>query len=100
MNDYIGSDFDDFLAEEGILQEVEAAAIKKVIAALVKQGMDDARISKAEMARLMGTSRMQLDRLLNPANPSVTLTTLVKAAHAVGKKVSISFEDINGISPA
>jgi DNA-binding phage protein len=91
MNEYIGSDFDDFLSEEGILQEVDAAAIKKVVACLVKQGMDEAQITKVEMARRMGTSRVQLDRLLNPDNPSVTLATLVKAANAVGKKISISF---------
>jgi len=100
MNEYIGSDFDDFLAEEGILQEVEAAAIKKVVACLVKQGMDEAQIGKAEMARRMGTSRMQLDRLLNPDNPSVTLATLVKAAHAVGKRVSVSFDDIDNMAAA
>lgn len=93
MNEYIGSDFDDFLAEEGILQEVEAAAIKKVIAYLVKQAMDEAQITKAEMARRMGTSRVQLDRLLNPDNTSVTLGTLVKASNAVGKKLSISFDE-------
>ena len=100
MNEYIGSDFDDFLSEEGILQEVEAAAIKKVVACLVKQGMDEARLTKVEMARRMGTSRVQLDRLLNPDNPAVTLTTLVKAANAVGKKISISFDDVNNIAAA
>lgn len=100
MNEYIGSNFDDFLNEEGILQEVEAAAIKKVVACLVKQSMDEARITKVEMARRMGTSRVQLDRLLNPDNPAVTLTTLVKAANAVGKKISISFDNLNNTAKA
>jgi hypothetical protein len=94
MNEHIGSNFDDFLIEDGILQDVEAAAIKKVVACLVKQSMDEAKITKVEMAKRMDTSRMQLDRLLNPDNPSVTLTTLVKAANAVGKRISISFDDI------
>jgi len=94
MNEHIGSNFDDFLIEDGILQDVEAAAIKKVVACLVKQSMDEAKITKVEMAKRMDTSRMQLDRLLNPDNSSVTLTTLVKAANAVGKRISISFDDI------
>ena len=94
MNEHIGSNFDDFLIEDGILQDVEAAAIKKVVACLVKQSMDEAKITKVEMAKRMDTSRMQLDRLLNPDNSSVTLTTLVKAANAVGTRISISFDDI------
>ncbi|MBT9096511.1 XRE family transcriptional regulator [Methylovulum psychrotolerans] len=93
MNPHIGSDFDDFLAEEGLSEEVEAAAMKKVIACLIAQNMTEAHITKAEMARRMNTSRAQLDRLLNPNCHSVTLTTLVKAAAAVGKKISISLED-------
>ena len=28
-SEYVGSDFDDFLREEGIFEEVEAAAIRK-----------------------------------------------------------------------
>jgi plasmid maintenance system antidote protein VapI len=100
MNEYIGSNFDDFLDEEGIIQEVEAAAIKKVVACLVKRSMDEAQITKVEMARRMGTSRVQLDRLLNPDNPAVTLTTLVKAANAVGKKISISFDNLDSTATA
>lgn len=93
MNPHIGSDFDDFLEEEGILEEVEAAAIKKVIACMIAQTMEEAHISKTEMAKRMNTSRTQLDRLLNPNCHSVTLATLTKAAAAVGKKISISLED-------
>jgi len=93
MNPHIGSDLDDFLEEEGILEEVEAAAIKKVIACMIAQTMEEAHISKTEMAKRMNTSRTQLDRLLNPNCHSVTLATLTKAAAAVGKKISISLED-------
>ncbi len=93
MNPHIGSDFDDFLEEEGILEEVEAAAIKKVIACMIAQTMEETHISKTEMAKRMNTSRTQLDRLLNPNCHSVTLATLTKAAAAVGKKISISLED-------
>ena len=89
----IGSDFDDFLREEGIFEEVEAGAIKKVVASMIEQALVENHLTKSEMARRMGTSRTQLDRLLDPKNRSVTLTTIVKAAKAIGKKISISFDD-------
>lgn len=90
---HIGSDFDDFLREEGIFAEVEAGAIKKVVAAMIEQAMVESSVTKTEMARRMATSRTQLNRLLDPGNPSVTIGTIAKAAKAVGKKMSISFED-------
>jgi DNA-binding Xre family transcriptional regulator len=93
-NSHIGSDFDDFLREEGIFEEIEARAIKKVIAAMIEQTMAEKHVTKTEMARRMATSRGQLNRLLDPANPSVTLATLAKAARAVGKRMSISFDDL------
>jgi DNA-binding Xre family transcriptional regulator len=93
-NSHIGSDFDDFLREEGIFEEIEARAIKKVIAAMIEQTMAEKHVTKTEMARRMATSRGQLNRLLDPANPSVTLATLAKAARAIGKRMSISFDDL------
>ena len=99
-NPHIGSDFDDFLREEKILEEVEAAAIKKVLACMIEQAMAETHVTKSEMARRMGTSRTQLDRLLDPANPSVTLSTVAKAAKAIGKKISISFEEIHSAKMA
>jgi len=92
-NKCIGSNFDDFLREEGIYEEVEAGAIKKVIACMIEQEIAKKQITKAEMARRLGTSRTQLDRLLNPENHSVTLSTMVKAAKVFGGKMSISFDD-------
>ena len=99
-NPHIGSDFDEFLREEGIFEEVEAAAIKKVLACMIEQAMAETHITKSEMARRMGTSRTQLDRLLDPANPSVTLSTVAKAAKAIGKKISINFEEIHSVKTA
>ena len=93
-NPHTGSDFDDFLRAEGIFEEVEAGAIKKVVACMIERAMAESHVSKTEMARRMATSRGQLNRLLDPANPSVTLNTLAKAAKAIGKKMSISFEDL------
>jgi antitoxin HicB len=89
-NKYIGASFDDFLQEEGILQEAQAAAAKKVIAFQVRKIMKEKNISKAEMTRRMHIkSRMQLDRLLNPANKSVTLLTLEKVANALNKRLAV-----------
>ena len=86
---HVGSDFDQFLAEEGLLGEVEATAVKRVIAFQLTQFMEENELSKTAMAKRMQTSRSALDRLLNPANPSVTLQTLDRAARALGKKLRI-----------
>lgn len=83
----IGSSFDDFLKEEGIYEEVTARAIKRVIARQLDTLMRDEGLSKTELARRMKTSRAQLDRLLDPENESVTLGTLTRAAHAVGRNL-------------
>ena len=88
---YLGSDFDDFLAEEGILAEAEAVAIKRVIAYQVAQLMEEQGLTKTEMASRMKTSRAALDRLLDPANKSVTLQTLESAALALEKRLRVEF---------
>ena len=89
-NPHIGSDFDAFLTEEGIYDEAQAIAVKRVLAHELEAGMQKAQLTKTAMAKRMGTTRAQLDRLLNPDNPATTLQTLVKAAGAVGKRVKIS----------
>jgi antitoxin HicB len=91
MNKYIGSNFDDFLEEEGLLAETEAIAIKRVIACQVAELMKSQNMSKVAMAKKMKTSRSALDRFLDPENKSVTLQTLERAAHAVGKRLRIEF---------
>jgi len=85
----IGSSFDDYLAEEGMLAEAEAIATKRVIAFQVKQSMEAENISKTEMAKRMGTSRSAINRLLDPLNTSVTLATIESAVAAIGKRVRI-----------
>jgi antitoxin HicB len=89
QNQYIGSSLDDLLEETGELAEVNAVAIKRVIAWEITQKMEIEHISKTKMAELMDTSRSALDRLLDPANTSVTLHTLDNAARAVGKTLRI-----------
>ncbi len=88
-NRHIGSSFESFLEEEGIRDEVEAVAIKRVLARKVVEAMKAEGLTKAAMARRMQTSRMALDRLLDPDNTSVTLNTMLKAAAAVGKRVRV-----------
>ena len=83
----IGSSFDDFLNEDGIYEEVTARAIKRVIARQLDALMQEQGMTKSELARRMETSRAQLDRLLDPDNESVTLATLTRAAHAVGRQL-------------
>ena len=89
-NPHIGSSFDDFLDEQGILEDCEQLAIKEVLADQVRQIMMDKHISKTTMAEQMKTSRRQLDRLLDPTVANVTLATMTKAARAVGRELHIS----------
>ncbi len=85
----IGSQFDDFLKEEGIFEEVQAGALKKVVAHQIALAMKDQKLTKVTMAKRMKTSRSQLDRLLDPHNESVSLDTLARAAAAVGRGIRL-----------
>jgi predicted XRE-type DNA-binding protein len=85
----IGSSLDSWLREEGIYEEATATAIKRVLAGQVEAVMNEKQSSKAEMARRMHTSRAALDRLLDPEHDAVTLSTLRKAAVAVGRELRL-----------
>jgi antitoxin HicB len=84
-----GSDFRDFLKEEGILEEVEDRAMKEAVALQFAELLKKKKFTKTEMAARMKTSRAAVDRLLDASNPSVTLATLSKAAHALGHSIRI-----------
>lgn len=88
-NPHDGTTLDDFLREEGIFEEVEAAALKRALALKVADLMQEQHLRKTSMAKQMHTSRAALDRLLDPANTSVTLATLTRAAKALGRKIKI-----------
>lgn len=92
-NKYLGSSFDDFLIEEGIHEEVEAGALKSVIAYLLKKEMEDKHIPCTEMAKRLGTSRSGLYRLLDPKNQSLTLFTLNKVVSVLGKRLEIRLHE-------
>ncbi len=89
VNPYSGSHFDDFLAEEGILDEVTARAHKRLLALQLQDAMNEVQINKSELASRLQTSRSQLDRLLDPDNTAVTLDSLERLARAVaaGRRV-------------
>lgn len=91
--DHSGSSFDSFLEQEGIREEVEAVAIKRVLAWQLERAMQKQQKTKQAMARQLHTSRSQLDRLLDPGNVSVTLDTITRAARALGKRVIIRVAD-------
>ena len=88
-NKHIGSNFDDFLKEEDLYEQVQAVAIKRVIAYQIAEEMKKKKLSKTEMASRMKTSRAALERLLDPDNASITLFTLERAASALGKKLTV-----------
>ncbi|MGI5090933.1 helix-turn-helix domain-containing protein [Treponema socranskii] len=89
---YVGSSFDSFLEEDNIAVEVKNEAVKRLISYNLLDEMKKQNINKTEMANKMNTSRAALDRLLNPYNDSVTLSTLTKAANILGKKLVLQLQ--------
>ena len=88
-NPHMGGTFDDFLREEGIYEAVQTTAMKRILAMQLADAMKERNLTKVEMARRMRTSRVQLDRLLDPDNDSVTLATLSRAAAVVGRELRL-----------
>lgn len=89
-NKHKGSSLDSFLAEEGVLGEFQAKAIKEVIAWQLGEAMRERKLSKSKLAELMHSSRTQVDRILDPNDGNVTLETLQRAAAIVGRRVELA----------
>ena len=87
---HVGSRFEDFLADEGILEECRATAIKFKIARELEKAMNERKLTKAEIAKRLKTSRTGVDRLLDPDNTSITLNTMAKVAHLLGKRIEFA----------
>lgn len=85
----VGSDFDAFLAEEGLLEGATAVAVKRLIAWQIAAAMKDRGLSKKAMAELMHTSRSHLDRLLDASDTGLTLDTLSRAAQVLGRRLRV-----------
>jgi DNA-binding Xre family transcriptional regulator len=90
-NKYSGSSLDDFLTEEGILEEVSIRAQKRLLSLQIADIMNEASLTKLEVAERMNTSRSQLDRLLDPKNTAITLDSLDRLARALGRQLKIEF---------
>jgi antitoxin HicB len=87
-NPHIGSSLDDFLKEEGLFEELQVQTIKEVVAWQLEQAMKKKRVSKASLAKMLRTSRTQVNRLLDPAC-DITLSSLQRAAALVGRQVRV-----------
>ncbi len=92
-NPHIGSTLEEFLAEEGMLAAAQATVAKRMVARQLADLMKKEKLTKDALAKRMKTSRAALDRLLDPANPSVTLTTLGKAACALGRTLRVELAE-------
>lgn len=88
-NKHMGSSIDEFLKEEGVLEEFQARTIKEVIAWQLDQAMKEHKLSKRRLAAMMHTSRTQVDRVLDPVDGNVTIETLQKAAAVLGRRVQV-----------
>ncbi|AJQ48102.1 MULTISPECIES: XRE family transcriptional regulator [Pseudomonas] len=89
MNPHIGTDFDEFLANEQLAETVSAAALKRVIAWQIAEAMKAQKVSKKALAERMQTSRTAVDRALDQNDPGMTLATLASAARALGQRVEV-----------
>lgn len=89
----VGESLESFLHTLGEREEVYAEALKRVLAWQIDEARREQDLSKSEVASRMGTSRSQLDRILDPTNVAVSLETLDKAARAVGKRLNVEIVD-------
>jgi DNA-binding XRE family transcriptional regulator len=87
----IGQNFDDFLIEQGIYDEVKEGAAKKFIALQLRQELQTQKLSKSQMAKKMGTSRAAIDNILDPSY-NTSLGTLERCARLLGKNLSITIQ--------
>ena len=85
----IGQNFDDFLKEQGIFEEIEELAAKKLVAFQLQQAMIEQNLTKSYIAKKMKTSRVAVDNLLDPAF-NTSIESLERFAHILGKKLTIS----------
>lgn len=91
-NPCIGSSFEDSLKEDGVLEETKDDALKIYIALQIRNALEESNITKTELARRMSTSRATVGRILDPSNPSTTLTTLRKVVNALGKSITLDIK--------
>jgi antitoxin HicB len=96
LNKHLGSSLDDFLREEGLLEQVEGLAAKQALALDLQAEVERQGISKSELAARAGTSRSQIARVLSPAIVSATFVVVERVASALGKRLVFRLEDASG----
>lgn len=84
-----GQSFEDFLKEQGTCEETTERAVRRVLAMRIGEVMKERNITKVEMARRLETSRLQLDRLLDPENEGATPGVLSRAAGVLGRSLKV-----------
>ena len=77
------------MKEKGIFEITTAAAIKEVLAFQIEAEMQAQRLTKTAVAQRMHTNRAALNRLLDDKDTSWPLTTLARAAAALGKRENV-----------
>lgn len=90
-NKHFGSNFDDFLKEEGLFDDASAIAVKRVIAWQIDKAMKAKGVNKSTLAKRMQTSRTVVDRILDATDTGLTLDTMTRAATALGFRVKVDF---------
>lgn len=87
-NKHKGSSFDDFLKEEGLFEECNAEAIKRVLSFQLEKELKKQKLTKTELAKRMHTSRAAVNRILDPEK-TCSLKSLAIAVSALGKQLEI-----------
>ena len=82
-------ELEELFEELGELDEVRALTRKKLLADALSKAMKAQRVTPAEMARRMKTSRPTVYRLLDPTEAGATLDTLERASTALGFDLEI-----------
>ena len=82
-------ELEEMFEELGELEEVRALTRKKLLADALRKEMKAQKVTPAEMARRMRTSRPTVYRLLDPAERGATLDTLERASLALGLALEI-----------
>ena len=85
----VGQDFSEFMKEQGLYEEAQELATKKVIAAQLQAEMERQKLSKSAVATLMHTTRTAVDNALDPTF-NTSISTIERFAHALGKCVAIT----------
>jgi len=86
-----GQSFSDFMVEQGLYEEAQELAAKKILIYQLEAEMEKQNISKNEMAKRLHTSRSAINNILDGAYNS-SIGSLEKIAYALGKQIAITLQ--------